>query len=113
MKKILFAALAVVFIGCSGASKYGIKKPSIWTAPTSYAKNFPINKVTRKQLIEVLGLPEDSKVIGDEEYLSYRLGTGEGVRQYVYTVKNDIVVNFTYNDNGPSNGVNTRDLQAK
>jgi hypothetical protein len=88
-----------------------VSKPTISTKPPSYLGNFPLNSVSKDQLIGNFGEPDKTVAMGDTIYLAYELGEGGEKRQYVYEISDGIVTDVKYHDQGPLNGSSARKMQ--
>ena len=105
--------LAVLFVlaGCAATGPNGTPVPSVVTNPASYLEDFPLNSVTKDDLIEDVGMPDKSMESGGQTYLSYEIGEGWGEREYIYVIEDGVVTNIRYNDQGPYNGSSAKRLQ--
>lgn len=86
-------------------------KISIWTNPKTYLKKFPLNETTQTQIYEALGAPESTLKMGGLDVWIYKYGEGYGLRKYSFEIKDGIVVEVRYNDQGPYNGKTASGMQ--
>ena len=109
-----FTTVALFAIACSAslAGEYKLKKPGLLTNPVKYVKRFPLNNVSKAELVEKIGVPDGSMDIANQTYLSYKLGEGFGAREWIYVVADGVVVDVLYKDRGPYNGISAKGKQA-
>lgn len=111
MKLLQIIALAIVFaiVGCTTPiNKDGYSKPTVLTQAPSYLKEFPLGTVSKKSLIENIGIPTRTNELEGKVYYSYELGEGYGLRQFVYEITNGMVTDVRYHDQGPYNGMSAK-----
>ena len=104
MKNKYLIILLILLAGCATPALSGFSKPTIFFNPLSYLDKFPLGVITQESLISNLGLPDKSYDFDGKTYLSYQLGEGYGLREYVYVISNGVVTDVQYHDQGPSNG---------
>ena len=98
---------------CSFCIAGEFKKITIFTSPTSYLLNFPLDEITEDQVIDKLGVPNDAVDLGSRVMWSYESGKGYGLKKYTFTFKGGVVVDVLYNDQGAYNGSKASAMQAE
>lgn len=109
---LFIVILAASLSACATPSNSGVSKPTLFTGPLSYLSSFPLNRVSKNELVTNLGVPNNVQKLDDKEYLSYELGAGYGLKQYVYEITGDIITDVRYHDQGPYNGQSAKQRQA-
>ncbi|RJQ20033.1 MAG: hypothetical protein C4560_05535 [Nitrospiraceae bacterium] len=101
--------LAGLLISCAVGHPGIMERPTLFTIPTNYIYNFPLEKtITKQELIDLMGVPDKSLDMDGMTYLTYEMGEGHGARQWIYIIKDNIIWDVRYHDQGPFNGISAR-----
>jgi hypothetical protein len=115
-RMLLFLIFILIVVSCATSTiikKGRISKPTMSTKQFSYLDSFPLGKVIKLELFINLGVPDKKSMRHGNIYYSYELGEGDGKREYVYVIKDDIVVDVIYKDQSPYSGTSARDRQKR
>jgi hypothetical protein len=110
---LIFILLVASCVPSTLIKKGKISKPTMSTKPFSYLDSFPLGEVIKLELYINLGVPDRKSGSHGNIYYSYELGKGDRKREYMYVIKNDIIVDVIYKDQGPYSGSSARDRQKK
>ncbi|MFH1984159.1 MAG: hypothetical protein ABIL58_20150 [Pseudomonadota bacterium] len=108
--RFLMIVCVIFFVSCTAAG--GIK-PTVYTAPPSYLKTFPLGQITEKEMIMKAGPPNRTIEIDGKKAFVYDLGEVMGARSFTYIFENGVVDDVLYNDMGQYNGITAKQYQGK
>ena len=109
MRALVLCVLALSLAACVA----GGLKPSVWTYPPGYLEGFPLDSVTEAQLFRDVGPPDQEITMTGMRGYVYRLGQHTQARSYTYLMRDGVVYDVVYHENGPYNGRTAREAQRK
>jgi hypothetical protein len=111
MKTYKFPILCLILF-VSACTAAGSIRPSKFTNPSSYLREFPLAEITEDELLQQAGPPDREITMGGKRALVYRV-QDSGNRTFTYIFSGATVGNVIYNENGILNGATARTEQGK
>lgn len=94
MRLTLITLIMLSLLACTTIiSPQGVYRPSLLTTRHTYVKEFPINRATKQEVIDFVGVPDRTYKNDDIEQLVYVIQSSASEKiEYTYYIKDNIVI---------------------